>query len=281
MTTVTNQGGSMNLSDFDPNDDGQRRNWSQRFEELYQANRQRIIYDPSQISIIERHLPSCGAKVRVAICKNRPQCPDDEHSYGDILEFKNTLYRCTVRARPYTPGHMVVYCLALAQDECGLEQLDLLLQLGAAFGADYEIFYNGVAPTWSRFHFQIIERRTTVLENLRIWPASVEEFEDVGIKHAGKVLHLMEEHRAKGHACDLLVQFNADGWRVLLIPRRTGATRPPNKLGDPANFGTVGCLEMCGFWLANKTVEAFELIAANPGLYEEALQRLSIRGSQR
>jgi len=269
----------MNFSTFNPYDALQRTAWRRRFQALYQANHQFITYDPTNIKTVPRTLPATGVQIRVALCLNRPEPHDGENGHGEGLVFKNLLYHCTVRARPNTAQHMLVYCDTLRQEEFGLHQLELLLKLGAAYGSHYELFYNGVAPTWEKLHFQVIQRATTIWDanNLKAWPAHVEGFESVRLDDiASQVLRRLEEHRAKGHASDILVYFDGVREHVLLIPRQRGATRPPNELGAPTNFGTVGCLEMAGLWLANKHAEAFNVVAENPALYEQALRLLSI-----
>jgi hypothetical protein len=247
-------------------------------------------YDPGNIECDGVRLP-CGVSAAVAFARSRPPRGNGEDAFATELSVGRNRYRLAVRARPYTPRHFIVATETRLQDDVREDEIELLLQLALVLGSDFEVFYNGIAPTWPTFHLQIIERRTTAWGASDRWPACFEELpgglEDLREEIAQRLSaldHIQCEDASPALWCDLIARFDGDNGRVLLIPRRIGEVRPPRwdveALSGGAvgsvDYATWGALEMAGFFLATNSVPARDLLRTRPELYELGLRSFSL-----
>jgi hypothetical protein len=158
------------------------------------------------------------------------------------------------------------------------QMISVGLAVARMLGRGSELFYNRVAPTWDRFHYQIVASGNMTLweSDTSRWPALTVREEGEDVKRMSDIIcgH-MNEFLRRGAECDLALKCVADHFHSILIPRRK--TRPNGVLGNESDFGTFGVLEMSGYFVSGKSEKACRILDAPQcgQLYEDALRELS------
>ena len=237
-----------------------------------------LAYHPSSIRIARRTLP-CGSPVNIGYLPDRRPAGKSASSANHIVRYEGTEFSLRFRGRPYTDFHMVLDKRTWDQNApptC--QMISVGFAVARMLGGGSELFYNRVAPTWDRFHYQIVASGNMTLweSDTSQWPAFTvrEEGEDVK-RMSDIVCGRMNEFLRRGAECDLALKCVADHFHSIMIPRRK--TRPNGVFGNDRDFGTFGVLEMSGYFVSAKTENACRILEAPQWgqLYEDALRELS------
>ena len=281
----------LNLSAFDSDDSVAIGAIRQRFLDVDATNGPDGRFRPKDVETREVRLP-CGLQVAVALRQSKRDDGRSERSIVEALRVGSRAFNLGVRVqRPYTARHLIVGTREREQDDFGNDEIELLLRMALILNGEFEVFYNGIAPTVPSFHLQIVERRTTAWGAGDRWPARLEELSG----HFDDLLDQLRERVSKvreitigGNTgvvwCDLIAHFDDAVGRVLVIPRRIGEVRPLAWEAEPDDsapyekkaYGTWGALEMAGFFLAAKSEAAWSMLTKQPALYERGLRSLSL-----
>jgi hypothetical protein len=255
-------------------------------EAMYQRVMPTLRYSPDTIKVQEVVMP-CGAKARIGYVKNRPGYSKGEDGVSFTIRYKGDDYVLVFRGRPYTDFHIVLATGEISQAE-GLhpDRFEVGLLMARILGNGSELFCNRVAPTSSNFHYQIIKSGHMSIwdEDLFRWPAyAIEKQGQDPFKLACEISDQVQQFRDDGAECDIFIKHDGTRYRVILIPRQVGDVYPSGKLGREEDFGTIGSLEMTGYFVSCRTDNSAELMMGNEGgvLWENALRELSYLNNER
>lgn len=231
-------------------------------------------FDATDLASLTRVQFANRASALVAHQAREPAHSQSPTTRREGFLFCGSAYSASLRRVPYTHKHLVVSSSDRAQSDLGANQVALFLALARICGPTHEVFYNGVAPTWDRLHFQCILRRTTIFDSPpNAWPAQFWMLS--GCDEIPLARELQACVQGTVQKSDLLTRYDDSAWRVAVIPRQAGSLRPRNRLGNPQDFGTFGVLEMAGFFVAARNKRAAGVVTRHPSLYEQALHELS------
>lgn len=249
----------------------------QDLENAYERNRSYLSFFAKDIEIVDLTLPQSNQIVKIAF---RPVGDASKKSIlTHFLEFRGASYSLIVRNRPYSTNHFV-FGGCLEQEDVGYEQILLGLTMARILGEEYDVVFNGVAPTVSNFHFQSMHKISPIwTADLTKWPVSLEMLEGSNLRIRELAFEIFGKYWGYLHdnkRIDILINATPHAIKVIIIPRVKGKTRPDKEMGDKNQFGTFGVMEMAGVCLVPKDRRAFEKVRDNPTIYEDSLLNLSL-----
>lgn len=270
----------VDLSTLDPNDEVSVQALREDIERSYREIIPRLKYSPSIIQVKSIKLSS-GIPVNIGYVRGgRPRHTKGADLVTHILKYKGIDYKFGFRGRPYTEFHIVFATGEILQNSPPQpEMFEIGLLMARILGKNSELFYNRVAPTTPNFHYQIIKSgRMTIWDNVFRWPAFALEKRSKGLVSSGcQINDEVAEFVGEGVECDVLLKFDGEDYRAILIPRRDNMTRASGCFQEETDFGTFGGLEMGGYFVSCKTERSIELLTGPEAgnLYENALRELS------
>ena len=239
-------------------------------------------YSPETIKIQDIVMPS-GIKAKIGYIKDRPKAREGEDIIVYKIRYRDIDYDLVLRGRPYTDFHTVIGTPDMPQTgPMDPERIELGIFLAKILGKEMELFCNRVAPTSSNFHYQIIKSGYTTIWDVdpKQWPAYIVKKHNYDpFKLAHEICDEVANLQKNGFECDIFIKYDGMQYRSILIPRKEGNVYPSNQLGQKEDFGTIGSLEMAGYFVSCRNDEGFSIMTGSEGglLYEDALRELSYK----